>query len=480
WLTAFYLRQLGEQDYGLWLVVAQILAYVGLLDLGMLALLPREVAYVTGKSGSRAGPDVAARATEILTLTLWQLPVVLLAGGAVLWLLPTDWAPLRWPLAIVLGAFALAFPARVFQGVLRGLQDLAYLGIVQTASWGVGVVVAVVLVFRGWGLFALAVGWAATQLTGPMLWLVRLRQQFPETMPGAPQRLSRADLRRYLQSGGWISLTQIAHVLIAGTDLLIVGRMLGPGTVVLYFCTAKLVSVLGHQPQMLLEAAQPGLAQMRTGESRQNVARVCAALSQAMLLLSGVIVCVVLAVNAGFVTWWVGAAQYGGFWLTATLVGTMLLRHWNATSVYALFALGHERRIALTTLADGVTTVLAQIALARLLGPVGVAVGSLIGVTLIALPANLTTLGRETSGLGVMLRALAPWAWRFALVLTVAVAVARAWPSLGLAGFSAVGAGIGLLYAALGLRLVLGGELSVYVRPHLARLQAVMARSGEV
>ena len=41
WLTPFFLRELGQSTYGLWLVGTQIIAYLLLMDLGIVALLPR-------------------------------------------------------------------------------------------------------------------------------------------------------------------------------------------------------------------------------------------------------------------------------------------------------------------------------------------------------------------------------------------------------------------------------------------------------
>jgi len=48
WMAPFLLGRLGQHDYGLWLVGLQILTYMALLDFGIVALLPRELAYATG------------------------------------------------------------------------------------------------------------------------------------------------------------------------------------------------------------------------------------------------------------------------------------------------------------------------------------------------------------------------------------------------------------------------------------------------
>jgi hypothetical protein len=44
WLTPFFLDRIGQHDYGLCLVGTQVIAYLMLLDFGLVALLPRETA----------------------------------------------------------------------------------------------------------------------------------------------------------------------------------------------------------------------------------------------------------------------------------------------------------------------------------------------------------------------------------------------------------------------------------------------------
>ena len=55
-------------------------------------------------------------------------------------------------------------------------------------------------------------------------------------------------------------MSQIAQVLLNGTDVMIIGALLGPAAVVPYACTGKLVSVLANQPQAILQSAAPASA----------------------------------------------------------------------------------------------------------------------------------------------------------------------------------------------------------------------------
>src|SRR5689334_23686961 len=80
WLTPFLLRHLGSHDYGLWLLAGQVLVYLALLDLGVVALIPREIAGAVGTAG-----DVHCKQRrligETIRLIVWQMPFVVLAGA---------------------------------------------------------------------------------------------------------------------------------------------------------------------------------------------------------------------------------------------------------------------------------------------------------------------------------------------------------------------------------------------------------------
>lgn len=475
WLTPFFLRHLGGDTYGLWLVGTQIIAYLLLMDFGVVALLTRETAYVTGKAGRQEATELQRLFEKALALAVAQTPVVLIAAaGALLWL-PDDWAPLRVPLTVVLALFIVTFPLRVFQAALMGLQDLAFVARAQFVAWAVGTALNVWLVIQGFSLSALAAGWCATQLLIIIACGVRLARRFPGAMPRRPRFGDGTSVREYVTRSAWISVSQVSQVLLNGTDVMVVAALLGPAAVVSYACTGKLVSVLANQPQAILQSAAPALSELRTAGDRARLFTVSAALTQATLAVSGLVACVVLAVNAGFVTGWVGPDQYGGMSLTLLLLAAMMIRHFNTTNVYALFCFGHERRLALTGLADGFATLALSVALVTLFGIAGAPLGAIAGVLLVGGPLNLSALARET---GVerrqLITALAPWFGRFVVMCTIA-GCAGAWlrpssfPMLAL-----LGAAAGVLYSFVVVAPLLRSPAGVYLRPLLSRIRTAV------
>lgn len=483
WLMPFYLGHIGQHDYGLWLVGTQLLTYLTLTDFGVVALLPLETAYATGRAGGAAekANDLPQIIGQTIRIIMLQLPIVILLA-AILWLtIPAEWQGLRWPLAIVLFGFVVGFPLRIFPALLQGLQDLTFANGLSTATWMATTAATVLMVWAGWSLYALALGWLIAQVVPTPIYIYRLKKRFPEVLPRRLPPLIWSSARSYLGKGFWVSVAQVAQLLITNTDLVIIGRILGPAAVVPYSFTGKLASVLGNQAWILMHTASPALCEMKTGETRQRIFQVLAALSQGMLAFSGWLVCVVLVINHWFVDWWVASKhygeQYGGFALSAAILTSMLVRHWTTTTSYTVFSFGHQRRISLTNLADGLVTLISCLAAIKLWGVIGGPIGVIMGACLVSLPFNLQVIARDTdSSIWGLIRAmLGGWFWRFALLSAAAVWVALHWTPKSLVEAGGAALVVSVVYVLVMLPITLRPPLGNYVQPLLSSFGAKYA-----
>jgi O-antigen/teichoic acid export membrane protein len=256
---------------------------------------------------------------------------------------------------------------------------------------------------------------------------------------------------------------------MSNTDLLIIGKLLGPAAVVPYACTGKLIGVLANQVTILMHTATPGLCEVKSGESSGQVFRVLIALNHGILAFSGLVFCVVLLVNQWFVTWWVTAGQYGGFRLTLAILVNVLFGHWKAMTAYTVFCFGHQRRISLTNLSTGLVTAASSIGLTIALGPIGAPLGALSGTFLVSLPLNLWRIARDTevSVPHLIVGMLGGWSWRFLMVCVAAGFVAAHWSPKNLPQAAAAVAGVTGAYLLVMVPDVMDSPLGDYVRPYL-------------
>jgi hypothetical protein len=148
----------------------------------------------------------------------------------------------------------------------------------------------------------------------------------------------------------------------------------------------------------------------------------------------------------------------------------MLLRQWNNTSIYTIFALGYERRISITTLADGVVTLAAGLALVHWLGPIGAPLGAILGVCLISLPGNLSALAGELQvSIFTVAASIWSWFWRFAIVAAFAGLVGLRWHA-NFPYIAATASVIGAIYAAIMLPMIMDSHLRNYLPPRAIQM----------
>jgi O-antigen/teichoic acid export membrane protein len=343
----------------------------------------------------------------------------------------------------------------------------------------------IVGVVLGFDLYSLALGWAATQTVSAVMSWTRLARVFPEVVPRRLPSLTLSIVREQLGRSVWISVAQLAQVLLSGTDILVIGKLRGPAAVVPYVCTGKLLTLLANQPQLFMQTALPVLSELRTAAPRRRLFEVSKSMTQVMLLGSGAIVAVVLMVNQAFVTWWVGDAQFAGIGLTALLLVGMLLHHVNVAAVYALFCFGNERRLAVTTIAEGVVSLVAMLLLVPKLGLYGAALGPLLATCLVSLPNNLAALAREEDATPLALvTPLVPWLARLTLLLGGLGAFLSTWTVRGLSGIILGAASVGGAYLLVMLPVMrtppLGPVLRSAIQPWMSSVPGLLKRlSGQ-
>jgi O-antigen/teichoic acid export membrane protein len=435
-LVPFLLRTLGARNYGLWLATGEALGYAGMLDVGVLAILPWLVAQADGRRDPVAFRGVLSRAVIVGAISGACVAVLATVAWAVLpglgRLTDADLHALARPLLIVVAAMALTYPARAFNAVLVGLQDVTFVGWLALTQTALSVGLTVGLLVAGYGLDAVAVAAAVPPGVTALASYLRLRSIQPDVLRDWPWP-DVAGLRWMVMEGAGAWTGGLGWTMVAATSGLVITFLGHPEAVVVYACTAKL-SQLGFQlSRVLPDSGLVALAQI-DGEGRpERVRAAVVTIVRLHLLLGGAAALAVLVVNPLFVTLWVGARVFGGVALTIALAGALVFMSLTHGLACCTAVLGRRRAIGAATLVYGLLTVVVAGALGRTLGLPGVAVAPVIAGTITTLPIGILMLGHVAgiSGGALVREVWTPWLLRLAplfVALSCAQAVA---PRLG-------------------------------------------------
>lgn len=419
-LVPLTIDAVGARSYGLWLATGELLGYAGMVDLGVLGVLPWMVAEADGRRDRTRLRELVANGAAVGLVVGLGYAVV----AALLWtLVPAavnvpagDRASLARPLLLLVAVTAVAYPLRTFTALLTGLQDALFNGVLSLAQSAAYFLVAVIGLTHGWGLYALALASAASTTVAVGSSLARTIITAPDLLRGWP-RPQAATIRFLLSNGIGVWIAGFGWRLVAASTSMVIALVGRTEWVAIYACTSKLSAVATQLAWVLPDSGLIGLSQLHgEGRPQLRVRGVVMMIIRLHLVLAGTTACAVLAFNPAFVTSWVGSGYYGGsalnFWLAAGVVASSLVHALVTTAS----VLGNRLKVGAATLANGVV----QTALAFLFGAWwslgGIAAASVVAALATSAPAGLALL-KASTGMSVRMfwrELLSPWLQRMA------------------------------------------------------------------
>ncbi len=228
-LLGFSFRHLGASSYGLYALVATVLAVFGTVDFGLKLFVIRATARdsesFTDDERLRARRDVGAAHN---TYAVWGLAVLASTGIAMVLVVIShnqSFAGKQAPLLVLLVGLSVALNLGTasFAGIPVGRRQFQVPAIGGLA--GTGVKIAVVVTTIGYlNLIALGAGFLASVLVsqGYCVWWVRRHEPWFHRLP---RPVSWVEVRRVASFAAPLLVISVAGQVISATDLIVVGAV---------------------------------------------------------------------------------------------------------------------------------------------------------------------------------------------------------------------------------------------------------------
>jgi O-antigen/teichoic acid export membrane protein len=375
---------------------------------------------------------------------------------------------------LIVGAYlSVRFPLAVFGAVVYGFQRY-YLN--NAVSIGTSLVIATVnvgVLSAGYGLVALVAATTAVRVLSLGLFAWNAYRAFPG-LQIRPSLFRRARLQEVTSFSVYMLVLDWSAKLNYSSDTMVIGAILDTTAVAVWTVGQRLSQLAQQLTSQLNDALFPTVVDSDAAQRQDRLQMILVQGTKLSLALAAPLCLGLITVAEPLIRSWVGPRFLAGVLPTQILLTVVLVRISTASANMILKGAGQHKLLTYTNATTAVTNILLSIALIRPLGLVGVALGTLIPVSIgtifVLYPAACRRVDLPLSRpLG---HAIWPAMWPGAVMVAL-MWLTRSQVPIGLTGVALHLAGGGLVYAALFLGVAIGtGERRLY----WTKLRGLLAR----
>jgi O-antigen/teichoic acid export membrane protein len=383
-LPPFLVHRMSTAEYSAWVLILQVSAYVGLLDLGLQTAVGKFVAEYHAL-------DDRMTNTRVLSTSFVILSMAALVGAVVIaimsWRVPQLFH--QMPVALVQGvregllavglSVAFGLPFGSFLATFTGLQEYWFPTAVSTLSRILSAAGLVVLLLMHGTLVQLALLMAAFNVVTALMQFLGWRKYLRKRVDFSFAFFDRTTAVRLFQYGGILSVWMLAGLLVSGLDIVIVGHydykstgfyaVASSVTGFMLMVVASVFSPLLPAVSSLQASATPG----HIGDLLIRVTRYCSLL----LCLFGAM----LVIGAyPLLSLWVGHdyAARSALYLEILVLGN-IVRQLSYPYSLMVVATGKQHLATIAAISEAAVNIIVSLLLVQRIGAVGVAIGTLVG-----------------------------------------------------------------------------------------------------
>lgn len=383
-LSPFILHRLGDNAFGIWMLIFSITGYYGLFDLGIRSSIVRYASKFT------ATGDIEDLAKLIntslftyscvgalsLLITFALFPYV----DTIFRIPPELHATARSLLLMVGASVALGFPLGVMGGFLDGLQRFDVNNWTSVAANFIRVPLIVVALRHGRGLLTIALITIVLPLITSVVRGIIAFHIRP--VPFGLKYVDRPTFRMMANYSGVTLIIMIAGRLKFKTDTIVIGTMLSAAAITYFNIGARIVSYAGEVVTALAQNFLPMASQSEATGSMDRLRKVLVAGNRFCAFTIFPITAILLILGKSIIEVWVGKKYIvTSYPVLVILIIPSTLMWAQAASGRVLFGISKHRTWAFVTLAEGISNLILSILLVRPYGIVGDAMGTAIPLT---------------------------------------------------------------------------------------------------
>jgi O-antigen/teichoic acid export membrane protein len=386
-LSPFILHHLGDEAFGLWVLIFSLTGYYGIFDFGIRSSLIR---YVSKFQATGDRDELAQLVnTSLFTYTcvglilivptilgsmyvdrLFHVPPAFLKDGRILFLM-------------VGSSLALGFPLGISGGILEGLQRFYLMNWTNIVATLVRAFLIIYVLRHGFGLLSVALITVSLPLITSAVRAVIAQRLL--VIPYGWRYVSRGSLRQVANYSSVTFIIIVAARLRFKTDAVIIGSFLSAAAITHFSIGARLVDYAGEVVSSLAQIFTPMSSQFHATGDYDRLRKIFISGNRACALVMFPMTVALVVMGKSVIEAWVGPRYVSSYSVLLILLIPSALYQAQSTSNRILFGMSLHKSLAYIVLMEGIANVILSIVLVRPLGIAGDAIGTAIPMLCTAL-----------------------------------------------------------------------------------------------
>ena len=379
-LSPFILHHLGDEAFGLWVLIFSITGYYGIFDFGIRSSLVRYVSMFRATGNKNELTRLIN--TSLFTYTCLGLFLVIpttLGGFYVdrIFQIPANFSYDARILFLMVGyATALGFPLGISGGILEGLQRFDLINWTNISATLLRAVLIIYVLRHGLGLLSVALITVSLPVIASAVRALIAHRLL--AIPYGWKYVVRESFRQVANYGSVTFVIIIAYQLRFKTDAVIIGTFLSAAAITHFTIGARLVDYAANVVTSLANIFTPMSSHFHATGDYAQLRKIFVSGNRACALVMFPLTVVLVVMGKSVIEAWVGPRYVPSYVVLLILLIPTAIYESESISSRILFGMSLHRTLAYVVLMEGVANVILSIALVRPLGIVGDAIGSAI------------------------------------------------------------------------------------------------------
>lgn len=411
-LTPFVISELGTEAYGVWLLIQSLVGYYGMVDMGLRAGLTQSI---TRRIASGDRDSVRRHIAAAIPLLLGFGIAILVAASAIGALLPHfvdmtgSVAKLVLPVVFIQAiGVAIKMPISPYGAVLVGLQRYDVANAISVFTRVIFAAFTWQALSSGMGLLGLATILATTDCLDSLIRVLVARRLMPE-IKQCGYTLDRTELKEIASVSGWNFLIGVSRQLIYFSDAIVVAVLFSAKAVAPYGIAGALVE---YGTKIIVTGTKvlfPSMSHLISKGDKEAITELYTTSTRIVLGISVSLLVIGSTWVRPFLELWLGDSDdakqlaSGVPFIYVILSVAFILVGLQRVGTQLMLAEGKLKPISIFLAIEAVINLVASVVAGKLLGPVGIAAGTLVAAFLTGVflhfPTHATLLGVKKSTL---------------------------------------------------------------------------------